>query len=153
MGMFDKAAKVAAPAKAVSKGVKKFELAIPGVEPLSMIDALQKTLETLRGTFEGEVKAAASAHFMEHIARTGQRPDSFNGVEGGATATLVLGRKASTHPLSDAAVAVMREHELEPVKTIVTPELFAINPACMSRSCCTARCAGFVITCTCSTCS
>ena len=87
MGMFDAPKTVVAPAKKAAKSTKA-EVEIKGIEHLSMIDALQKTLETLRGTIEGEVKAIALTRFMEHIAATGQRPESFKGIEGGATATL-----------------------------------------------------------------
>jgi hypothetical protein len=128
MGMFDKPKTVEAPAKKAAKSTKA-EVEIKGIEHLAMIDALQKTLETLRGTIEGEVKSAALTRFMEHIAATGQRPESFKGIEGGATATLGLSRKASTTAISDAHAALLRENGLEPVKLVVTPELFAINPA------------------------
>ena len=128
MGMFDAPKTVVAPAKKAAKSTKA-EVEIKGIEHLSMIDALQKTLETLRGTIEGEVKAIALTRFMEHIAATGQRPESFKGIEGGATATLSLSRKASTTAVSDAHVALLRANGLEPEKLVVTPQLFAINPA------------------------
>ena len=128
MGMFDVPAPVAAPAKKAAASTK-VEVEIKGVEHLSMIDALQKTLETLRGTLEAEVKSAALTRFMAHIEATGQRPESFNGIEGGAVATLTLSRKGSTTALSEAAVALLRLHKLEPEKLVGTPQLFAINPA------------------------
>jgi hypothetical protein len=129
MGMFDKPKLVtpSAPKKAAKKG--KPEIEIAGVEHLAMIDALQDTLETLRATIEGEIKAQAVEHFVDHIAETGQRPENFNAVEGGATASMQLRRKSSSHALSDEAVALLKEHGIEPEKQIVTPELFAINPA------------------------
>jgi hypothetical protein len=128
MGMFDAPKTVEAPAKKAAKSTKA-EVEIKGIEHLSMIDALQKTLETLRGTIEGEVKAVALTRFMEHIAATGQRPESFKGIEGGASATLTMSRKGSTTAISDAHADLLRSNGLEPVKLVVTPELFAINPA------------------------
>lgn len=129
MGMFDQAKTIApAPKKAVAKAAKA-EIEIAGVEQLAMIDALQKTLETLRTTIEGEVKAVAAEHFTAHIAATGKRPDNFTAVEGGAFASVQLRRKSSAYALAEETVTLLREHGIEPEKTVVTPQLFAINPA------------------------
>jgi hypothetical protein len=127
MGMFTAPKVIEAPAKKAAKP-SAATVEIPGVEQLAMIDALQKTLETLRGTIDTEVKAVALTRFMAHIKENGTRPDSFKGTEGGASATISLGRKSSTAALSDAAVTLLRSHKIEPEKLVTTPELFAINP-------------------------
>jgi hypothetical protein len=128
MAMFDKAKTIVpAPKKALEK--KKAEIEIAGIEHLAMIDALQKTLETVRGTLEAEVKSAAAERFANHIQQTGQRPDNFTGIEGGAFASLQFRRKSSAYALSDEAVALLRENGIEPEKQVTTPQLFAINPA------------------------
>jgi len=128
MPMFDKSKTIApAPKKASSK--TKTEIEIAGIEHLAMIDALQKTLETVRSTLEGDVKAVAAARFMKHIQETGQRPDNFTGTDGGATASLQFRRKSSAYGLSDETVALLRESGIEPEKQITAPQLFAINPA------------------------
>jgi hypothetical protein len=93
-----------------------------------MVDALMKTLDTIRGTIEAEVKGAALLYFSAHIQATGQRPESFKGTEGGASASLELRRKGSNIALSEAAVALLREHGLEPAREVVVPQLFGINP-------------------------
>ena len=94
-----------------------------------MIDALQKTLETVRGTLESEVKSAAAERFALHIQETGQKPDNITGVEGNGTASIQFRRKSSAYALSDEAVALLRDNDIEPEKQIMTPQLFAINPA------------------------
>lgn len=129
MGMFDQAKTIApAPKKAIAKATKQ-EVEIAGIEQLAMIDALQKTLETLRGTIEGEVKAAAAERFTSYIAETGRKPENFTAVEGGAFASVQMRRKSSAYALAEETVALLREHGIEPDKTVVTPQLFAINPA------------------------
>lgn len=127
MGMFD----TAKPVQAAKKPKSKFrdEFPVAGVEHLAMIDALQKTLETLRGTIEAEVKAVAFERFTAHIAETGQRPESFRATDGGAAATMTLSRIRKTTALTEPVVEMLREHGVEPEKEVVTPELYAINPA------------------------
>lgn len=127
MGLFDQAKTMApAPKRALTKN--KAEIEIAGIEHLAMIDALQKTLETLRGTIESEVKTAAAERFTAYIQETGRKPENFTAVEGGAFASVQFRRKSSAYALSEEAVALLREEGIEPEKTIVTPELFAINP-------------------------
>jgi len=128
MGMFDKPKTPDAPAPKKSAS-KKEEVAVKGIEHLAMIHALTKTLETLGGTIEAEVKTIALDRFMAHIAATGQRPESFRGTEGIASAMLSLGRKASTTALTEAAIDLLRANGIEPEKAIITAEMFGINPA------------------------
>lgn len=129
MAMFNKAKTIApAPKKASSKAAKA-EIEIAGIEHLAMIDALQKTLETVRATLEQDVKAAAAERFVAHIQETGQRPDNFTGIEGGATASLQFRRRSSAYALNEEAVTLLRDAGIEPEKEVVTPQLFAINPA------------------------
>jgi hypothetical protein len=127
MSMFNKAKTIAAAPKKTS-AKSKAEIEIAGIEHLAMIDALQKTLDTVRGTLEAEVKTAAAERFTAHIQETGQRPDNFTGIEGGATASIQFRRKPSTYALSEEAVTLLRDSGIEPDKQIVTPQLFAINP-------------------------
>jgi len=128
MAMFDKAKTIApAPKKALEK--KKQEIEIAGIEHLAMIDTLQKTLETVRGTLESEVKSAAAERFARHIQETGQRPDNITGVEGNGAASIQFRRKSSAYALSEEAVALLRTNGIEPEKQVTTPQLFAINPA------------------------
>lgn len=127
MSMFNKAKTIAAAPKKTS-AKSKTEIEIAGIEHLAMIDALQKTLDTVRGTLEAEIKTAAAERFAAHIQETGQRPDNFTGVEGGATASIQFRRKSSAYALSEEAVALLRDSGIEPEKQIATPQLFAINP-------------------------
>lgn len=129
MGMFTKLQLVET--KITKKPAKKSkpEMEIVGVEQIAMIDALQDTLEALRATLEGEIKSAAFEHFTTLIRETGQRPENFNATEGDATASMQLRRKSSSVALSDEAIALLQAEGIEPERQIVTPELFAINPA------------------------
>lgn len=129
MAMFDKSKTIAPVAAKKTSAKQKTEVEIAGIEHLAMIDALQKTLETVRSTLEAEVKSAAAERFAQHIAATGQRPENFTGIEGGATASIQFRRKSSAYALSEETVALLRESGIEPEKQIVTPQLFAINPA------------------------
>lgn len=126
MGLFDTPSIVAPKAKTKAKA--KAEVAIEGLQELAMIDALQKALEGVRASIEGAVKGAALARFVEYIRENGVRPESFKGIEKGASASLELRRKGSNIPLSEGAVAMLNEYGIEPAKEVTTPRLFALNP-------------------------
>jgi len=128
MSMFNKA-KTIAPAPKAKLAKQKAEVEIAGIEHLAMIDALQKTLETLRSTLESEIKSAAAERFVALIQATGQRPDNFTGIEGNGFASLQFRRKSSAYALSEEAVTLLRENGIEPEKQVTTPALFAINPS------------------------
>lgn len=128
MGMFDKPKTVApAPKAALKKG--KAEVQIAGVEQLAMIKALMDTLEGLAKTIEGQVKGAALDMFAAEIQKTGKRPENFTATDGGAFASVQLRRRSTQYGLSEEAIAVLRAAGVEPHKEVVTPQLFAINPA------------------------
>ena len=127
MGLFKSAATLNEPKVEKSKS-KLVNVEIEGVERLATIDALQKTLDAIRAESETPVKAATAQRFIAHIQATGQRPDSFVATEGTAEATLTLTRRGSHLALTDAAVALLREHGIEPHESEITPELFGINP-------------------------
>ena len=128
MSMFNKA-KTIAPAPKAKLAKQKAEVEIAGIEHLAMIDALQKTLETVRSTLESGIKSAAAERFVAHIQATGQRPDNFTGIEGNGFASLQFRRKSSAYALSEEAVTLLRENGIEPEKQVTTPALFAINPS------------------------
>lgn len=127
-------AKKIAPAAKPPKGKAKAEIQIAGVESLAMVDALQKALDTIRDTLDADVKGAALSRFMQVINDTGQRPESFRGVEGGASASLELRRRGSNLALNEGQVALLREYGLEPAKAVSVPELYGINPCYASNA-------------------
>ncbi len=129
MSMFSKPKTIAPAPKAKLGKPAKAEIEIAGIEHLAMIDVLQKTLETVRGTLESEIKTAAAERFAAHIAETGQKPDNFTGIEGNGLASIQFRRKSSAYALSEEAVALLRDNGIEPTKEVTTPALFAINPA------------------------
>lgn len=128
MSMFNKAKTIVPAPKAKLGKPAKAEVEIAGIEHLAMIDALQKTLETVRGTLEAEIKTEAAERFAAHIQATGQKPDNFTGIEGNGFASLQFRRRSSAYALSEEAVALLRQNGIEPHKEVTTPALFAINP-------------------------
>jgi hypothetical protein len=120
-----KAIAPAAPKKAKST---KAELPIAGLEELAMVDAFQKTLDGIRITLDRNVKGQALAHFVAHIERTGQRPESFRGIEGGASASLELRKRGSNLSLNDDQVALLAQHGIKAHREVIVPALYGINP-------------------------
>jgi hypothetical protein len=127
--MFSKVTTLAAPAATKSKGKQKVTREIAGAEKLAMVSALSKALEAVKDTFAGMVKTEAACYFREQIDTTGRKPESFKATEGAAVVSVELRKRGSNHPLSEAQVAALRGAGFEPGQEVVTPKLFAINPA------------------------
>jgi hypothetical protein len=126
--MFANAKAIAAPTPKKAKS-SKLELQVNGLEELAMVDAFQKTLDAIRVTLERNVKGQALAHFVAQIERTGQRPESFRGIDGGASASLELRKRSSNLSLNDEQIALLAEHGIEPHCEVIVPALYGINPA------------------------
>lgn len=124
--MFSNAKSISTPTPP-AKG-KKQTIEVKGVEQLAMVNALTKALETVEATLVGEVKGAASAIFQAHIAQYGSKPESFNAVEGDATANVQFKKRGTNMALHPAEVELLRSNGIEPAREVTTPRLFAINP-------------------------
>lgn len=123
MSMF-KTAKVVAPAKPAKAG--KNEVKLAGLKTLAEIDALIKALGSLKVTLDSEVKGVAFEHFYTHA--DGVRPTSFRGVDGDASASVELRKKATTSPLGEAEQALLTAANVPFEKMVGTVRMFGINP-------------------------
>lgn len=126
MSLFKNAEKIEAPAAKKGKKAEKPGVQMSGLQTLTEIDTLIKTLTALKGTYEEQVKKEAYDYFVEHA--DGKRPENFRGVEGNASASIELRKRSSASALSEAEVTLLKSHGIAAEKKIVTQQLFGINP-------------------------
>lgn len=126
MALFSKPAALA-PAKTgkAAKPAKK-EIAIEGLQSLAQVDAAIKALEGLKASLEPKVKANAFTAFVNMA--DGTKPDSFTGLDGDASASMELRKRGTNSALKVDEVILLQRHGINPLKEVICPELFAINP-------------------------
>jgi hypothetical protein len=126
--MFANAKSLTAAAPSKPKKGTKAQVEVAGIEQYAMVDALSKSIEAIKDALGAEIKGVAMRRFVEIIDETGKKPESFRGIDGGASASLEFRKRASNHALNEAAVEAIRAAGIEPAREVVIPALFAINP-------------------------
>lgn len=126
MGMFDKAPKSATPAPK-KKGKEKPQINIPGLQQLTVLDALIKKATALQATIKAEVCEHGFEKYAEMAGKTLDRPSSFEGIDGLATASVEFKKRSTASVLTDEEAKVLREAGFEPEEKVVQPFLFHIN--------------------------
>ena len=102
--MFSNAKTLTTPAAPKKSGKAKPEIQVPGVEQLAMVRALEDALETVAGTFDREIKAKVFDHYFQQSQATGQRPESVRAIDGQASASVTLSKRATTSPLNEQQI-------------------------------------------------
>lgn len=120
-------AKVLAPKKA-TKTDKKDVINLPGLKDVAMIDALMKTLESVKKTLSKEIKNEAFDMGYSVVCETGKRFDSFRGVDGVASASIEMRKKAGNVELAEEEVKALRDVGIEPHLAVTVPATFGIDP-------------------------
>ena len=126
--MFTTAKSITPTEPAKKSGKAKPEIQVPGVEQLAMVRALEDALETVGSTFDREIKAAVFDHYFQQAQATGQRPESVRAIDGQASASVTLSKRATTSPLNEQQIEILRAHKLEPKREVLIQQLFAVNP-------------------------
>lgn len=127
MSMFAKAKTIAQ--KPAAKAAKqKQEFPIKGIEKMAAIDAMIKSLETLKETECGEIKPQMLTKFLELGGAIGATPENFRGVEGLGQASCELRRRSSTSPLSEAEREILKSNGIDFTCVDVVADTFVINP-------------------------
>lgn len=127
--MFAKAAKIETTKKPAAKKNDRPELAIAGIENLASIDAVMKALTALRATVEESVKGQMAVAFVADGEKIGRKPDSFVGIENGASASCELRKRSTASVLTDDEVALLEAQGITYETVETTKECFVINPA------------------------
>lgn len=129
--MFNKAKALKNPV-AETKGKKKERDLRPlaGCEQLAHLDAVIKTATAAKETLQNGLSEQVREIFMEKLQKNGgQQPESFYGTEGLAEVNCQLRKRGTNSALNEDERKVFDEAKIPYHKEVITPELFAINPA------------------------
>lgn len=125
--LFAKAKTISAP-PAKKAANKKDEVEISGLEQLAEIDALMKSLDTMRKSIAEDIKTQALDHFYKTAIVIEKRPENFRGTEGIASASIELRKRSTASALNESEIALFEENGIPLEKVVATPKLFGINP-------------------------
>lgn len=95
---------------------------------LAKLDAVIKSLSTLKETIEASIKEDALAKFVRDANCNHKRPANYTGIDGEATASIELRKRSTMSKLSENEVAYLKSNGVEVEKVVEAPKLFAINP-------------------------
>jgi hypothetical protein len=127
MSLFKSASSVETPVVKNKKSSKK-EIHIDGLKTVAELDALIKSLTTLKASIEVSVKEDAMKHFIEIAKESKSRPDNFTGVDENATASIELRKRSTASALTKEDMMILEDNDIPFEIKIITQKLFAINP-------------------------
>lgn len=117
------------PAKTtVKKGKDKDEYRIDGLAQLASIDSLIKSLLAVKESFEAEVKNEALEIFKAQVARTHKKPESFRGVDEGASASMEFRKRSAASGLNEEELRILSAFNVPVGQNVQVEECFRINP-------------------------
>ncbi len=93
--MFEDAKKTEKEAPKKAKGKQKRQVAVPGMEKLAQIKAVLAALEGMGKTVEAEIKAQIADEFVKEGCAIGRKPENFEGIDLGATASCQLRKRSN----------------------------------------------------------
>jgi len=125
MSVFKKAAAIE-PKKPVKKTSNKEEVTMPGLRHFAELDALIKALAAIQSTLDTSLKGVALDHFV--ATANGRKPESFRGLDDGASASFELRKRSSRSILSEAELEQLERLGIKPEKSTTVPKMFGINP-------------------------
>jgi len=114
--------------KPSKKASKKEEVEIAQLSELAKLDALIKTLSTMKANVEQSVKETAFKKFIEDAKISHKKVDSFRGVDGDTSASVEIRKRTSAAKLSKDEITYLTSKNI-PVETVIeVQKLYSINP-------------------------
>jgi hypothetical protein len=114
---------------AVSTKSDKETIAVAGLEEYAKLDALGKSIETVKKTLGTVLKDETMADlFYGKVCATGELPESLVGTDGLATASLECRKRGVNQPLTEQEVEILVKNEIPVEDSVITQELFGIDP-------------------------
>lgn len=126
--MFNKAktTEKKAPAGKKSKGR---EVVMKNLNTLASIRSVMASLESLAQTTEATVKEQMANEFVKEGCAIGRKPESFKGIDEGASASCQLRKRSSRSVLTEGEIDLLGQHGVEYETLEDIPETYIINPA------------------------
>jgi len=123
--LFSTAATIKVEPKKASKSDNKEKIEIKGLEDYAMVVSLQKNLEALKETLEGDVKTQMKEIFTR---QNNKRPENFRGIEGEASASCELRKRSIRSPLKEEEVEELKKDNIPLGREVAIPRRFIFNP-------------------------
>lgn len=122
-----KATAPAAPQKKSSKP-EKAKVTLPGLEKYAAVCSVFKSLKAVVDTMAADVKSRMVSEFIDEGMKLKRAPDSFDGMEGTATASCQLRLRSSSSPLSIDDKELLDSKGIPVGENDKVEETFIINP-------------------------
>lgn len=126
LNMFEAAKAVPVKASAKKKGSDKEVIVVQGLEDVAVLDALIKSLTSLKETLRGPVDEKLREEFVAGA-------ENFEAVEGQASASAELRKRPVSSPLVAEEVAMLEADGIVVGEVESIPERFIVNPAYASN--------------------
>lgn len=126
--IFATAKKVPAKSTAAKKAKERDEYRIEGLAQLATIDSLIKSLTAVKATYEASVKDETLEIFKAQVARTAKKPESFRGIDGGASASMEFRKRSSVSGLNEEEMRILSAFNVPVGQNVQVEECFRINP-------------------------
>ncbi len=126
-GMFKKATTIKTETPKAKKSDKE-QIVIKGLQDLALLSALIKKATAMQETIKSTVNAVGFEKFAS-MAGNSTRPSSFEGLDGVATASVEVRKRSTGSVLTDEEVKLLDEAGIKAETKVISPHLFAINPA------------------------
>lgn len=123
-----KNAKTLAPTAPAKKGSKARQVEIGNLKNLATLVAIKKSVESMIEAFEEDVKSQAVVEFVKTGAAAKARPDNFEGIDGSATASVQLKKKASNIALSAEEVDLLARFKIPTEKRTDVHGTYVFDP-------------------------
>jgi len=116
------------PTAKATKKKERPQVAISGLNGLAAIHVIEKSFETLKTTFEADVKDKALAHFIEEGIALKRAPENFRGLDTHSSASLELKKRSTKSVISTEDKKLLDKHGIsyDTGETVVSTYL--INP-------------------------
>lgn len=125
--IFKTATIIAVPEQTVKPG-KKVEINLKGIEDYAHVDAVIKDLTAVKNALHEDLNDAMKAIFKKGA----KRPENFKAIDGDASASCEMRRRASSSPLTPEEKAAFDKDKI-PYDTLpLIPERYIINPEYMN---------------------
>ncbi len=121
------------PAKAPkSKKPEVEHVEVAGLEAVASLKVVIDSLKAIQDTMMSEVKDAMMSRFAATGIMTKKAPANFRGIEGDASASCELRRRAVTSPLTEDEITLCDAHGVPTEVVTDTVETYIINPEYLS---------------------
>jgi hypothetical protein len=107
----------------------KASIKIDGLLQFAALNNAMGTIETLKKTYEDEVKTQMLAQFITAGSASGLKPESFEGTEDQATASCEIRKRSIRSVLSSTDRAILADHKIPVEETTSETETLIFNPA------------------------